>query len=373
MKRNEEKMKLPALILMVTEDCNFRCKYCFQVKRKHYMEWETAKQALDFFLPSLKKNYRFIFLGGEPLLAFDLIKKSVAYLEQKNKEQVKSPAYVVVTNGSLLDDNCLDFLRQNNFTIALSFDGYAQNSGRKKNSFAKTVAIIKKILRLKNITLNVNSTFFPGTAAKICKSIEYTMRLGVQHISLSLDLKKRWDRLSLQKLAGEIADLRELVLKNYKKNNTIPVTLFRKKNDTNLIWRCAAGRNQLTVTPGGHIWGCPCFYEYFKKKEGIGEFAKFYFGKLEDFARNHEKKYRRILSHYSRFRMDNYYTANSRCFLCPLVKKCGVCPVIRSTSPHPLLYVHSYICEINKILIAARENFPWKSRKNEGKAVEIHA
>lgn len=351
-------MNLPAVVFLVTEDCNFRCKYCYQSKRKHYMTWDTAKQTLDFFLPKLKKEYWLTFTGGEPLLALDLVKKAVSYLELKNKEESKSATYAVVTNGSLLDDDCLDFFNRYGFTIALSFDGYGQNSARKKNSFDKTAAVIKKALQFENITLNVNSTFSTATAVNICKSMGFIMDLGVKQVSLSLDLAKRWNRPSLEKLAAEIANLEELSLKYYKKNKTIPVTLFRERSNKSGIWRCAAGRNQLTVTPGGSIWGCPCFYEYFKvSPNSMEEYDKYYFGKLEDFAKNHEKMYRRVLSHYRQFSMDNYYKANSRCFLCPLVEKCGVCPVLKAKSNHPLLYVQPYICAIKKILINAGDHF----------------
>lgn len=377
-------MNLPAVVLIVTEDCNFRCKYCYQAKRKHYMTWHTAKQTLDFFLPRLKKDYGLTFTGGEPLLALDLLKKAVSYLESKNREQAKSPTYAVVTNGSLIDDSSLDFFNRYGFTIALSFDGYGQNSARKKNSFNKTAAVIKKALQLENITLNVNSTFSTATVANICRSMEFIMELGVKQVSLSLDLAGRWNRPSLEKLAAEIANLEALCLEYYKKNGTIPVTLFRERSNEGGIWRCAAGINQLTVTPGGHIWGCPCFFEYFKERvapaardvtnryssqkkpsqenkflahNNLEESDKYYFGRLEDFAKNYKKTYRRILANYSPFRMDNYYTANSRCFLCPLVEKCGVCPVLRAESRRSLLYVQPYICAIKKILINARDRF----------------
>lgn len=349
-------MKIPALILMVTEDCNFNCKYCYQTRKNHYMTWETAKQTLDFFLPVMKKNSRITFLGGEPFLAFDLVKEVVSYLESINRDSPGLVKYAASTNGSLLDDRVLDFLDQNAFTIGLSFDGYAQNRGRRKNSFAKTAATIKRAAELRHISLETNSTFTPATAASIVKSMELIMGLGVKKISLSLDLTKRWNRPSIKKLAGEIADLRKLVLRHYLKNKTIPVKLFAENKEQG-IWQCPAGSNNLCVTPDGKVWGCPCFYEYFKGSEATQDYKKYYFGELGEFIRDFKKRYREIALNYSRFTMDNYYTSNSRCFLCPLVDRCEVCPVTVSASNFPLFYVPPYICEINKILIRGQEQF----------------
>jgi len=40
-------------------------------------------------LPTLTKNYYLNFYGGEPLLAFTLIKKTISFLNSKNKELKK--------------------------------------------------------------------------------------------------------------------------------------------------------------------------------------------------------------------------------------------------------------------------------------------
>ena len=85
------------LILEVTTECNLRCKYCifsdhYQYTRSYsniYMNFETAKTALDYYMQNFKKvAYRnptlkpvIGFYGGEPLLNFELIKQIVTYME----------------------------------------------------------------------------------------------------------------------------------------------------------------------------------------------------------------------------------------------------------------------------------------------------
>ena len=45
-------MKLSSLTLIVTDDCNFECRYCYKTKRKKYMKYSTVKKSLVFFYQS---------------------------------------------------------------------------------------------------------------------------------------------------------------------------------------------------------------------------------------------------------------------------------------------------------------------------------
>lgn len=64
---------------IVTEDCNLRCSYCYQVHKnnKHRMTFEIAKKAIDYLLDNPQmfdaEGVLWDFIGGEPLLEIDLI------------------------------------------------------------------------------------------------------------------------------------------------------------------------------------------------------------------------------------------------------------------------------------------------------------
>lgn len=42
-------MKLQSLCLIITDDCNSQCSYCYKKKKKAYMSYSTAEKALLFF------------------------------------------------------------------------------------------------------------------------------------------------------------------------------------------------------------------------------------------------------------------------------------------------------------------------------------
>jgi uncharacterized protein len=139
------------LILNVSEQCNLRCSYCYyggasEIERRHssrMMTWETAKKALDFFLPrcqgtlavwkaqikdpSLARDPGDVerpcvgFYGGEPLMNWPLVKRVIEYVRSLED----GDAYLLnfTTNATLLTPERSDFLGANHVVLLVSLDG----------------------------------------------------------------------------------------------------------------------------------------------------------------------------------------------------------------------------------------------------------
>lgn len=133
------------LILKTTNQCNMRCKYC--IYSDYYphtisysdnkMSWRIAKKAIDsyfkYFLATNEVNRQrsptIAFYGGEPLLGFDIIKKTIEYVGSTFSEY--STHYTVTTNGLLLcDEEIASFLKENDVWIIVSIDGTKENHDR---------------------------------------------------------------------------------------------------------------------------------------------------------------------------------------------------------------------------------------------------
>lgn len=133
------------LILITTEECNLRCKYCVYsdsyADKKTYsskiMKKETAKRAMDLFFElhqeKVKRGYKdepkINFYGGEPLLNFELVKETVAYARQIGMDQAE---FLITTNGTVMNDEIIDFLAKNNFLVSFSLDGNEFNHNRNR-------------------------------------------------------------------------------------------------------------------------------------------------------------------------------------------------------------------------------------------------
>lgn len=133
------------LVLVVTENCNLRCRYC--IFSEHYpvtrppsnksMSFETACRAVDYFFSQASpvisripgKKLAITFYGGEPLLEIDLIRRTVKYVEERAPCEV---VFNISTNATLLNEDIADFLVEHNFNLAFSVDGPAPEHDRNR-------------------------------------------------------------------------------------------------------------------------------------------------------------------------------------------------------------------------------------------------
>ena len=108
-----------ALCLNIAHDCNLRCKYCFADEgeyhgRKALMSEEVGRAALDFLVKNSggRRNLEVDFFGGEPLMNWEVVKKLVEYGRSLEKEYDKNFRFTLTTNGTLLNDEILEFVNK---------------------------------------------------------------------------------------------------------------------------------------------------------------------------------------------------------------------------------------------------------------------
>ena len=118
------------LRLNVAQQCNMRCTYCYidHDSALPVMKWDIAKKAIDEFSQNLIRNKRnsglIRFFGGEPLLNWKVIYRSIEY----SKEQYKDLEfeYLINTNGVLVDSDKAKYFKNNNINLAVSLDGISE-------------------------------------------------------------------------------------------------------------------------------------------------------------------------------------------------------------------------------------------------------
>lgn len=119
-----------AMCLLISQDCNMRCKYCFAStgdygQGRKLMSVETGKKALDFLIEK-SEDRKFLevdFFGGEPMMNFDAVKEIVKYGRQREKETGKEFRFTITTNGLMMNDEQLDFINKEMKNVVLSIDG----------------------------------------------------------------------------------------------------------------------------------------------------------------------------------------------------------------------------------------------------------
>ncbi len=136
-------------IFVVTLRCDHSCHYC-QVSRQTSdkstfdMSDETAEKSLDLMMCTPNRNVTLEFQGGEPLLAFGLIKAIVPSAEKRARAKNKNLEIVIVSNLSMLNDEILEYLKEHDIALSTSLDGpaFLHNANRPRpgnNSYDLTI------------------------------------------------------------------------------------------------------------------------------------------------------------------------------------------------------------------------------------------
>ena len=147
--------------LQVTRNCNFKCVYCSYVQSHEFeraherinMSFSTAQKSIDFLYKHSKDSPQIAlsFYGGEPLLNYNLIKRSIEYAAPLFKS--KPISYHITTNGSLLNDEMIMFFVKHKVHLLISLDGdgniqdkhrkYAYNGSGTFNDVVKSIEKIR--------------------------------------------------------------------------------------------------------------------------------------------------------------------------------------------------------------------------------------
>jgi uncharacterized protein len=130
-KINHGKRKLKTVKIQLGLSCNFECEYCSQRFVPHADS--TNLNDVDPFVANMHNWFEggedglgggahFEFWGGEPFVYWKTMKPLVEAIAAKYPHATKS----VITNGSLLDDEKIDWLEKYDFFVGISHDGPGQ-------------------------------------------------------------------------------------------------------------------------------------------------------------------------------------------------------------------------------------------------------
>lgn len=155
----KQKGIVKSLCLMIAQDCNLRCKYCFgdggsYGQERAIMTPEIGMKAVDFLIEASgpRKHCEMDFFGGEPLMNMKTVKAVTEYVHKREAETGKKIKLTLTTNGILLNDANIKWLNENDFSLVLSLDGRREVHDNMRptvggqGSYDKAVANFKKCL-----------------------------------------------------------------------------------------------------------------------------------------------------------------------------------------------------------------------------------
>lgn len=287
---NNEQEYMKAMCLNVVHDCNLKCKYCFADEgeykgKREIMTFDTAKMALDFLISQSgpRHNIEVDLFGGEPLMAFDMIKKLVEYARSIEKDVNKNIRFTITTNGMLLNDEIIEYLNKNMKNIILSIDGRKEVNDNMRLTAVGTGSydiIIDKIKKLVDRREEGQEYYVRGTYTHanldFSNDFMHLVNEGFKEISLEPVVVKDNDEIAIR-----FEDL-EMIYSEYDKiyrHLTEMIDNGKKVNfyhyNINLqggpcvykrVSACGAGFEYIAITPSGEIYPC---HQFVGRKEFV--------------------------------------------------------------------------------------------------------
>jgi len=306
----KEELRLRGISLLVSQRCNFKCVYCYAgggtygYKYNLDMKFDIAKKGIEFLLKNRNRTLKILrinFFGGEPLLNFSLIKNIVKYCKNIERNLNIRFKFSLTTNGSIFNQEIINFLKNYDFFIEISLDGPPEihNLYRKTNEGKNTYELVKNNIYLLckeglNNRISLRATFNLGKydLSKIISHLRcfnvrrvYVDKIGpFPGINIKLTpINKTLFKNTIDKIFNKLKNKKhlEVTLKSLPDNwiNLVKMIHFRYlKNQF-----CSAGKSYLAVSSTGNIYPCHRFVGQNEWRLGSVDGGKIDLSKLSAF------------------------------------------------------------------------------------------
>jgi len=228
---------LSFLWLELTQLCNLRCLHCYAESAPNLSN--PIKIRESGWIRVIKEAHnlgcrKIQFIGGEPFM----VKKLLFTLIQEARD-IGYKFIEVYTNATLIKEQDLEFLRNNQVKLAVSIYGSIplihDIITQKQGSFVKTIDIIRKLIE-KEIPFRIGIVEMKQNSAFIKSTITYLNELGVLKKNIKVDIVRSSGR-------------------GCNKNLMDPKLVYRQSKHKASFLKCSSSKFQKAIS--GHN----CFFD----------------------------------------------------------------------------------------------------------------
>ena len=278
-----------SLIILPTEKCNFRCKYCYESFPDSIMEPDTQDALINFLSKNLSryKGLHISWFGGEPLLAKNIILSLSDRIINLCKQHRKTYTASMTTNAYLLDVQTFrELLKAKILYYQITIDGLAYTHNNQRPLINGSPTFEHIIANLEAIRDEVHShTFRITIRTNFSKSMLDTIPQYKQFFGSRFGNDNRFQfffRPVMDWGGDRVKEFYDSILEVSLMSEIYRITMESEPR-LHFIYEdflypgagvCdAAKQNHYVVRPNGDIYKCTCDFQKFPQAK-IGELSK---------------------------------------------------------------------------------------------------
>lgn len=210
------------------------------------------------------------FVGGEALISFVFLQKLVEYIEKETEKRTITVFYSITTNGTIMNNNILEWLINKKVHLKLSIDGTIETHDRNRktkfgigsyrniikniNYFREYEERTKQYIQVAHVVTQNNYWEAFNSVKHLVEDLHFSV------VDSSIDVTHRWTVEQLDKLGQEWENILCYYIKKKENGRAFlwaPVLDLKKYGEeSEKFGFCGVGLIQIYVKTDGGIYGC---------------------------------------------------------------------------------------------------------------------
>jgi uncharacterized protein len=233
------------------------------------MSLTIADQIIDFAYRHTpqRETVDFVFGGGEPFLAFDLVKDITRSLTVHPRYDVRRVRIGLETNGTIFSQEIIEFLHEYDVYLAIQYDGlpavhdhYWRFPGGAASSPVVEETISRAVRLLPAVVITV--AYHAHEVGELPGVMRHLDELGASRISLIPDLSDAWSSDEILELERALVEISGMYIESYRRHRPLLINPLDSKIMTMMQGgyaarrQCRMGDGDYAFTPDGHVFPC---------------------------------------------------------------------------------------------------------------------
>jgi len=233
------------------------------------MTIEIGRKAIDMFvyLSEGCKSIEFTFTGGEPLTNYDVLEDLVGYAQDCTRKVDMQVFFVLKTNGLILNQDIIDFIRLNGIKVVVSIDGIPSvHDKHRRTACGKGThsAVCRNLQMLleNQVSCVASVTVHPDSSHLVLDNVRYLNEVGLEQFDIGPAYGTvTWADADSLNLSQSLMDVAGYIRKLSNNGCEIKIGPLYQESEhvggiLSNVWGCHAASKNLAFLPNGQVTGC---------------------------------------------------------------------------------------------------------------------